>query len=717
MTFVSEAPQKNTELEWWFCHGNYQVDSEPPTFFMTSFFRTFPKSSESEMTGYSLLTASLSSDEACHRFSSWIDQGAHTIFLKNVDTIEESTLSRHFKNACLDEIEKYGPPAPIKLKSSVPILSEDILDIKWDSYRFFQTGDKFNLQCDFPRDKNCQFSFTPRYDRLDLYSGDLSKFGNMAYFTYPDMTLSGMVNNRKVEGNAWFDHQFGDFSWMFNDDGKSPLSWIWAGINLDSGTDIIFMRHMDAKNGQTLHQWVYVRHASGQKQKLYTAKLHILKEWESPGTHIHYPIALRLEVPEIDLNIDMLPMADDQEIPFFGVQRAIWQGAAIVSGTINGISQTGKGRLELNGFGYIFDSREYINTFVKTIDTHLEHFLPRKIDTQWIEKNIGKENYRHEPEGITEVISKPAWDFLSRSGKHWRPLCSILLVESTGILSKPYARLISLFTEFNHTGSLIIDDIEDDSLIRRGKECLHREFGIDVAINLGTFLYFLPYIVLKDYPDLTDHQRLEIYHLIIQVWTRAHIGQGLDIYWSKHLSRENLEKWLNDDLDEKLLQMYAYKTGASVEAVAELACVLSHDSGKKREIFAALGRVFGVAFQIIDDVNNFNDSPGWTKTCGEDISAGKPTYVIVTALKMFSDQERNRFLDIFCDSKLRKEKTGLKEAIDTIKKSGALSICRSKAEKMIDCEWQNFNAYALHCDAKIMLRMLIAALLNYSYDV
>lgn len=718
MTFTSEAPRKDAELEWWFCHGFFQSKSAPsPSYFMTSFFKTISEKNNRDINAHSLLGAILLPGETSHRTFSWIDSGAMALFMENIESIKESTLCTHMKQACLNEIQRYGPPAPIELKTGMPNVSGSSLDLKWDTYHFYQENDRFHLHCDLPQDNCCELSFIPEYGPLDLVEKDTSRYGEMGYSCYPAMALSGRVNNLDVTGRVWMDHQFGDFSWFFDDDGKKPLSWVWAGINLDNGSDIVFMRHMDAKTKKTKHQWVFVRQASGRTEKFYDPVVSVIREWESPDTHIHYPVSLRLELPQLNLELDIASLSDHQEIPVFGVQRAIWEGAAAVTGVWGNTRVKGSGRIEINGFGYIFDPKVYINSFAGKIDTFIEDFLPRKIDTNWLENNIGKEHWRHEPDGITQVLSKPTWDFLLRNGKHWRPLCAMLFVEAAGIRSEPYARLISLFTELNHTGSLIIDDIEDDSLIRRGKPCLHKEYGIDVAINAGNSLYFLPYLALKDYPALNDSQKLEIYHLIIQVMTRAHVGQGLDIFWSKHLSRKNLEKWIADGLDEKLLQMYSYKTGASVEAVAELASILSGDQDKKRDVFASLGRTFGIAFQIIDDVNNFSRSPGWTKTCGEDISAAKPTYVIIKALNRMNDKDRDHFLSIFCSETLRNQTAELEEAINLVIKSGALQECREKAEKMIDDEWQLFNEHAVHCDSKIMLRMLISALLNYTYDV
>jgi len=716
---VLEKPCREAALEWWFCHGNYQFDAEPSTYFLTSFFKAFSSSEDYAKSGYALITGMFVGNESSQACSTVIDPSAQSLFLENSKEFENWAISSHLTNAYMKEILENGPPYPILLKKSSPTLADDNLAITWDDFHLFQSARAFFLSFTSDYGDKCEFELIPQHERLDLTSYGHQHFKRMAYFTYPRMHLTGFVNGRPVKGKAWFDHQYGDDSWFFHKpDGetKKPLSWIWAGINLDDGGDMVFMQHMDANDSESLYNVLHIRDAYGRLDKRENIELKVLRSWESPHTHIHYPLELSLEIPDSEVSLYLQPRADDQEIPFFGIQRAIWEGSGSACGTLHGKPVSGTCRIELNGFGYVCASNDYISSFIKTIDNHIEKFLPKKLDTKWMEEYIGKEHWIHEPEGITKVISQPCWNFLSRNGKHWRPLCAMLFVESTGIQSGPYAQMISLFTELNHSGSLIIDDIEDDSWIRRGAPCLHLQYGLDVAINAGNSLYFLPYVILKNHLHLTESQRLEIYKLIIQVGTRAHIGQGLDIYWSKYLSRDNLTQWMNDDLDQKILQMYAFKTGAGVEAVAELACILSQGSAKQREVFASLGRVFGVAFQIIDDIQNFNSSPGWTKTCGEDVIAGKPTYVIVSALQKLPEQERNRFLDIFCSPQLRKDKSSVQEAVELVKNSGVLEACRSKAEQVIDEEWKQFNKYALHCDAKIMLRMVISALLNYSYD-
>jgi predicted secreted hydrolase len=77
----------------------------------------------------------------------------------------------------------------------------------------------------------------------------------------------------------------------------------------------------------------------------------VLRHWTSPRTGTTYPIAHRLSIEAMDLQLDIAPVAEDQEIPVFGLP-SIWEGAVTASGRMLGSSVRGAGRLELFGYGY-----------------------------------------------------------------------------------------------------------------------------------------------------------------------------------------------------------------------------------------------------------------------------------------------------------------------------------------------------------------------------
>ena len=129
-------------------------------------------------------------------------------------------------------------------------------------------------------------------------------------------------------------------------------------------------------------------------------------------------------------------------------------------------------------------------------------------------------------------------------------------------------------------------------------------------------------------------------------------------------------------------------------------------------IVVTIGRMFGTAFQLVDDIQNFNSSPGWTKDCGEDIVAGKLTYVILKELEMSMEKERGRLGEILCRKELREDPVYHCEAVGLIRSSGALEECRAMARNMIDIAWSDFSEAVPPSEPKIFMRLLCHKLLN-----
>ncbi len=85
-------------------------------------------------------------------------------------------------------------------------------------------------------------------------------------------------------------------------------------------------------------------------------------------------------------------------------------------------------------------------------------------------------------------------------------------------------KYIAALCEMIHNASLIMDDIEDNSKVRREKPCVHLIYGIDVSTNAGNFMYFLPmhfFLKRKLFPNEILNKLLEIY---IQEMVHIHIG-------------------------------------------------------------------------------------------------------------------------------------------------------------------------------------------------
>ena len=715
-----ELPQENCPVEWWFFQGFYFLPNEKKFEFMITVFRTnVSLDNTPKKNGFSLIVSHLDTETGINHTISKIDTAVLNGILQRIQRLEETELDKDLALVLCNELKRHGPPKPILLSDHTAQLTIDPFEIRWDDIRLNQDENGVTLEFSLPETKHT-FSFVLRseYPRILFENKEKNILlkGEMSYATYPNMQLRGTVNNEEVYGKAWFDHQWGDSSWFVtNDTNKKVLGWDWFGINLENGMDILIAKHKHMKSNTEIISSAIIHTSDNRVQLLKKVIIKPLKFWESPKTHIKYPILSEIQIPELELEMNFEPLADDQEIAIIGSCRAIWEGAGRVIGKLKGEKISGRARAEFFGYGYVFDFQYYIQTLANRVDKRIEEFFPKEFDNEGVQKFVGKPYWKHEPEAYTKLLSTPVWDLISRRGKRWRPIFGILMGEALGVTAEKYEASACL-AELVHSGALIIDDIEDNSLLRRGEECLHLKYGLDVSINAGNTLYFLPTVELFNHKYLDDIKKLHIHEIMMKTYLQAHFGQTVDIYWSKYLTPENLKRWMNDSLEDKILQTYDYKTAAGAKGLAEVSAVIAEVNNEIKQTCIDYARAFAVAFQIIDDIHNFSNSPKWTKVCGEDLASGKLTYVIARAIKMLEQNKSERLIEILCSKELRKNKDIIKEGIELVRNSGALEECKEKAKKMSLDENERFSEVLPSCEPKIMLNMLCLKMLDLAYD-
>jgi geranylgeranyl diphosphate synthase, type III len=164
-----------------------------------------------------------------------------------------------------------------------------------------------------------------------------------------------------------------------------------------------------------------------------------------------------------------------------------------------------------------------------------------------------------------------------------------------------------------HNSTLILDDIEDNSKIRRGKECTHLKYGIALTINVT-------YIVLFDMLNNIKCENMK--SNIIDTILKLSRGQGIDIYISEN------NKFITN---EEYIEMIKGKTSALLSLIPKLinCCKPIEDFNKINNLFEK----FGIFFQIRDDLINIYDKKYWEKKgfCS-DLYEKKITYVILEAI-------------------------------------------------------------------------------------
>jgi geranylgeranyl pyrophosphate synthase/predicted secreted hydrolase len=711
-----ESPHADVGLEWWFVQGEFTAASGRRPFMICFFRHGLPTEAGDPKDGSMILSSILDPISGKQRTSSRIDRYLFDAALaRNIGQSRLPVDQAHLR-ILLDELRLNGPFVNIDLVSEAARIDAAPLRIVWQDFSLIQGPARWDLRFREPgTDRLCAFELVPIAEEFSHFMEEPAQ--RMAFRTYPRLALSGRVGEEEVSGTAWLDHQWGDYTFLTaGKDVDRVLGWDWFGINFDDGEDWMAFLLKDASKGEVLYRRLLARDPAGRIQSFSEFDLETLGTWESPATNISYPVECRLHVPALGAAVEFKPLARDQEIPVFGLMRAVWDGAGEVTGRIGTRDVRGRARAEFHGYGYIFDIKEFLKTAAARVDRQLADVLPKTFEDTSLRSFLGPATWTYLPSAYDEMLSRPIWDLLSRGGKRWRPLFAIFLLDALGTSPRPYERLICALGELCHVGALIIDDIEDRSLLRRGEDAIHIRYGLETAISAANTMYFLPVLLMKDHPGLSEGQKLEIYEIYIRQLVRAHFGQALDLYWSKNMSVENLRTWVTGDLGGKILQMYAMKTAALIESMAEVAAIVAELRPEGRTACMEFATALGVGFQILDDIHNYSSSSEWKKVRGEDIAEGKLTYVLCRALESLGAEHRTRLMDIVGSENRRKDPEEIGRAIALVQTSGAIPACRQEAEDLIARKWDGVRGFLPPSEPKIMFQLLYRTLMDLRFE-
>lgn len=331
----------------------------------------------------------------------------------------------------------------------------------------------------------------------------------------------------------------------------------------------------------------------------------------------------------------------------------------------------------------------------QVIDKAIERHVPRRYDKRSLIFTLGPPRYEYSLEAINKAIVEPIWEFLDRGGKRWRPVLFLLICEALGKNAEELLDF-AIISEVIHNGTLIIDDIEDESEFRRGKPCTHKLFGFDMAINVGNAMYYLPLLsAMKNKDKIPEDKRNGIYEIYIQEMINLSFGQATDIAWHKGLEKAN---------EKQYLQMCINKTGTLARMSAKIAAVLSDAGDDFVEKIGRFAESVGVAFQIQDDVldlvgEEFAELKGGI---GQDITEGKRTLMVIHTLEKAQPQDKKSLLEILnmhtTDQKLRNE------AINIIKSHGSIEYAKKYARKIVEESWEEIDVLLPSSRAKKKLK-------------
>ena len=269
----------------------------------------------------------------------------------------------------------------------------------------------------------------------------------------------------------------------------------------------------------------------------------------------------------------------------------------------------------------------YIKERALEVDKQIYRYLTDKTSTRYLENLLGRSGYKYDPKALEGAVIGPAKYLLKLGGKRWRPVLMLTVIDALGKDSGNYTEF-AIIPEVIHNATLIHDDIEDGSPTRRGSPAVHMKYGVDIALNLGDFMFYFPIVALLDSKKLNSATKTKMLEIYQKEMLKVTIGQATDIAW---------HNFLVDPFsisESEYMQMTYSKTGVLSCMAAKLGAVLGGADDKTIEALGNFGAAIGIAFQIQDDLLNVTKS-GVSKSkggVGEDITEGKITLLTIYTL-------------------------------------------------------------------------------------
>ncbi|WP_146679982.1 polyprenyl synthetase family protein [Pirellula sp. SH-Sr6A] len=253
-----------------------------------------------------------------------------------------------------------------------------------------------------------------------------------------------------------------------------------------------------------------------------------------------------------------------------------------------------------------------------------------------------------DPIAATEAL---ATDFLARGGKYSRPFITLAAYDAmTGgqATTSSGPRIVEQFTkgvqcaamsiECFHKASLVHDDIEDNDAYRYGMPAMHQQFGLSTAINVGDYMIGLGYrLIGRETQSIGPEAAADILNCLSSAHMRLAEGQGAELLW-----RDGTDKRLAP-LDA--LKIYALKTAPAFEAALYTGIRLATDAAPYAEAVKLFARNIGVAFQIINDLQDWHGDDHNKLAAAGDILGGRPTVLLALALQSLSPADQQKLLD------------------------------------------------------------------------
>jgi len=261
------------------------------------------------------------------------------------------------------------------------------------------------------------------------------------------------------------------------------------------------------------------------------------------------------------------------------------------------------------------------------------------------------------------LINQVGHYIVNSGGKRLRPALVLLAARASGYEGEQ-ARLVAAIIEFIHTATLLHDDVVDESQLRRGRETANALWGNEASVLVGDFLYSRSFEMMVEVGNM---RVMDILSHTTNTIAEGEVMQLLNI---------------NDPetTEERYLDVIHSKTAKLFEAATRLGAVIAERPTSEEKALAAYGMHLGTAFQLIDDVLDYEASEeALGKEPGDDLAEGKPTLPLIHAM-----QKGNKSQAALIRSAIKKGgRDNIDAVLEVIHKTGAIDYTHEVARREV----------------------------------
>jgi geranylgeranyl diphosphate synthase type II len=289
-----------------------------------------------------------------------------------------------------------------------------------------------------------------------------------------------------------------------------------------------------------------------------------------------------------------------------------------------------------------------------------------------IDKQLSKIKLSNNPKELYD----PVRYMLKMKSKRVRPILAILAYK---LVHPNWKKVIQscLSLELFHNFTLIHDDIMDKAPIRRGKKTIHEKWNKNIGILSGDLLMILAYNMISDLPkNILSKTMLKFNEISIKVCE----GQQLDMNYQ---TRKNID-------EKQYIEMIRLKTATLIGLSLQFGGLLANMNNNNLNTLYKIGELFGIGFQLRDDLLDVYGSKNFGKKIGGDILENKKTFLSVKAYELSSKKERKN-LDYWKKNK-KSSKEKIKKVTEIFDKLNLKELTEKKIKSFFNLAYKKLES-------------------------